>query len=70
MYQATIGSAILVADMLFFNTVKPETLALLNFGETWFKEFWQKKRWRNAGKGAYFVLKCAFILLGGFILKG
>ena len=42
-------------------TVKPETLALSNFGKNWFKEFWRKKRWRNSSKSAYF--------LGGFTLK-
>ena len=62
---------------VIYITVKPETLSLLNFGKTWFKEFWQNKLWRNAGKGAYFALHCstfisrkALILLGGFTLKG
>ena len=36
-------------------TVKPETLALLNFGETWFKEFRRKKHWQNANKSAHFA---------------
>ena len=30
------------------DTVKTETLALLNFGKTWFNEFWWKKLWQNA----------------------
>ena len=43
-------------------TIKPETLALLNFGETWFKEFWQKKHWWYASKSAnfYFILYAYF----------
>ena len=43
-------------------TVKPETLALLNFGETWFKEFWRNKRWWNA---AY----CCYILYPWWLWK-
>ena len=35
-------------------TVKQKTLALLNFGETWFKEYWQKELWWNASKSVYF----------------
>ena len=31
-------------------TVKLETLALLNFDESWFIEFWRKKCWRIACK--------------------
>ena len=30
-------------------TVKPETLTLLNFGESWFKGFWQNKHRWTAG---------------------
>ena len=45
-------------------TVKLETLVLLNFGKTWFKEFWWKKHWRNVSKSAYFYIVHLFFLVG------
>ena len=49
------------------NTVKLETLALLNLSETWFKEFWQKKNVDEMlVKVLLFVL---YFLFGCFTLK-